>query len=475
MAGSELNRRYFDTMTIPVLGVHVIMVYQTLQRFVWRNPKQGSKRLRQAVKEGVLAACVTRNKLRLLTGLSLHKVQQALNTLRAIGWIEAAGGGQQAGEASTYALGRKAHGGESYFADDDVEGLWEHLQEQAQARDLDIGDLPCDDRRDLAAAWYQNNEGVVSARSETIVTSLVEAPEEGVVASRTTPQSEPEPPPSSDPNLGRVPSSTSTSPAETSKSQGSKEESTKSEEYPSRATESFASGEQEQDDPDEADDTPPKRTSKGGAATFALDEEPQTPDRFASGAAAMQAGADKADLERVKRQAKKDRRGRTKKVLDKEAKAENLKGRGLAPNMWTTVGRLWGVWRELMHDFDPDLKIASWLGVDGDKKARGQIVQLVKMYDGDLVETALRYVVGNWEKIQTRFFKAPQGMPGVGFVLSCHESLFKEAQVWAKHHKVLEEMDQWRKHNPTKRLPPSELRERHRAAERELSALGFGS
>jgi len=447
---------FIDAMIMPVVGPRTIAIYDVLRRHVWRSLNQGSKRSKEAFRAGRLAAVIGRQKIADLSGVSVRTVQRHLNRLRDIGWAKWESG-NGTGETVVYELGFCTPDGvEVFYADASARKLWLGLEELAEGCGVErVNDLPCDERRAFAQAFLDPEGG-----GDKNVTRVVSPVSPGVVTKMAPSNREP---------FG--------------------EEIEKSEKYPGRSAPAHSTGPgpKHWDRP-----SGPERRTKNVeeeeelVAEFALDTEggsgdDSDDDRFARAADVAAGGKTKADKQReqneVKRLQKRLMAGRTKQVTDgekKDQKKRNLKGGTKYTHAVLRAARdTWDLFTRLVKERDAALPVARW-NADGNAKARGQVCRLVDMYGGDATIETVRYVVGNWDSINERFFKRGAGSPpNFGLIASMHESLFREAALWGQHREVLEEWEAWFRDNPMKPAP-RELKERYEGAQQALSALGLG-
>ena len=164
-----------------------------------------------------------------------------------------------------------------------------------------------------------------------------------------------------------------------------------------------------------------------------------------------------------------------------ETRQQNLAGGTKSPTQSKGVMNVWRVWAEEMAKHYPQAIVTMWTGSTGDHKAAGQIAKLIGIYgqgDKDLgiarVGTAVRYLIAHWDVLSKRIFKKAAGLPTVGCLFGCHETLVKEADLWAKHRRTLEEWEVWLAANDSLYATPSaELMARYQQAQQELTQLGL--
>jgi thioesterase domain-containing protein len=193
-----------------------------------------------------------------------------------------------------------------------------------------------------------------------------------------------------------------------------------------------------------------------------------------SAQAALEAGKRKAEQQRRIDEAKAKGKKRRSKKLAGEARSQNFKGSPQPAHLVKTLQRLWKIWNAGLQAIEPGLSVAVWDGKHRDMPTSKQIEKLIEMYDAEVVEIGLRYFIGNWELIMSRYYKnKPRSSPTIGFMYRCHESLFREAQVWHKHMKQVTAWNQWVQDNPDAYDPPSELSYGYEQACAALKDLGF--
>ena len=449
---------FIDAMILPVVGPKTVAIYDVLRRYIWRASDKGAKRARDAFKRGKLSATITRGKLAEMSGVSVRTIQRHLNRLKDIGWVKWESG-NGTGETVVYELGfRTPDAVEVFYADASARRLWLGLEELAVEEGAErVTDLSCEARLAFAKAWFEP-ERKGEGGGDKNVTRVVSEVSPGVVTEMAPSNREP---------FG---------------------EGIEKSEYTGRSAPMCVPGPgpKHWDRP-----TGPERRTKDVEeeeelmAEFALDTEGGSgddgdDDRFARAADVAAGGKTKADKQReqneVKRLQKRLVAGRTKQVTDgerKDQKKRNLKGGTKYTHAVLRGARdSWDVFTRLMKERDATLPVARW-GADGNAKARGQVCRLVDMYGGEATIDTVRYVVGNWDSINERFFKKITGLPHFGMIAAMHEPLFREASVWTKHREVLEEREEWFRDNPMKPMP-RELKERYEVARQALSALGLG-
>ena len=463
---------FIDAMILPAVGPKTVAIYDVLRRYIWRASDKGAKRSRDAFKKGKLSATITRDRLAQMSGVSVRTVQRHLNRLRDIGWVQWMSG-NGTGETVVYELGiRTPDGFEVFYADASARRLWLGLEELAVEQGAErVTDLPCNTRLTFAKAWFEPQEEEGEGGGDKNVTRVVTEVSPGVVTEMAPSNREP---------FG--------------------EEIEKSE-YTGRCAPMCVPG----PGPEHWDrPSGPERRTKDDIeeeedelmAEFALDTQEGSgddsdDDRFARAAKVAEGGKAKADRQTKANQKKRAKKkavvdtealvnglieGRTEKVKDnekKDQKRRNLKGGTKYTYAVLKASReAWDVFTRLLKERDKTLPVARW-NADGNAKARGQVCRLVDMYGGEATIETVRYVVGNWDSINERFFKKITGLPHFGMIAAMHEPLFREASVWSKHSEVLEEREAWFRDNPMKPMP-RELKERYEVARRELSALGLG-
>lgn len=447
---------FIDAMILPVVGPKTVAIYDVLRRYIWRASDKGAKKSRDAFKNGKLSATITRTKLADMSGVSVRTIQRHLNRLKDIGWVQWESG-NGTGETVVYELGlQHPNGVEFFYADACARRLWMGLEELAVEHGVErVTDLPCDVRLAFAKGWFspdEEAEGAGGGGGDKNVTRVVTKMSPGVVTEMAPSNREP---------FG---------------------EEIEKAEHTGRCAPLCVSG-----PGPKTFDRPlgPEQNEEELVAEFALDSEGdggQDDDdaRFARAAEAAKVGGSKADHQRDRNNVRRLRKnlvaGRTKQVedLDRQAQRErNLKGGTKYPHAVIRASRdVWGVYTERLREKYPKVPVVKW-NADGNAKARGQVYRLVDMYGGEATIEAVRYVVGNWDSINERFFKKITGPPHVGALAAMHEPLFRESALWSEHREVMEEWDEWYRKNPMKSAP-DELKERYEVARQALSALGLG-
>jgi len=445
---------FIDAMILPVVGPKTIAIYDVLRRYIWRAADRGAKKSRDAFKKGKLSASITRSKLAELSGVSVRTVQRHLNRLKDIRWVEwECGNGT--GETVVYELGfRTPDGVEVFYADASARRLWLGLEELAVEQGAErVNDLPCDVRLAFARGWFDPEGG-----GDKNVTRVVSPVSPGVVTEMAPSNREP---------FG--------------------EGIEKSEEYAGRSAPAHTPGPKHWDAPAGRERRSPskdkERDSEGAeiALDIALDSG-EDEDRFARAAAAGAEGKAKADhqteanIRRATRRLKEKRTEQVERVQQDEQRAKNLKGGTRYTHAILRAARdAWDVYVELIKGAHPAMPVVRW-NAEGNAKARGQMCRLVDMYGGEATKQAIRYMVGNWDAINARFFKkGPGSVPNFGLLTSMHESLFRESALWREHREVMEEWEAWQsEHADDDETPPSELQGRYENARTALESLGLG-
>ena len=460
---------FYDSMAAPVVGVTAVFIYELLRRHVWRSTARGSDRSRSAFGNGKLCASISRKRLALMSGVSVRQVQYDINRLRDIGWVRSKNG-RWTGETLLYELGyRDRQGSEMFYADGDLRELHLRLEElEGEARFTD------EERLELAKGWFGDAKarGVVQEMHYPDGSSAQPAlPTDGGSAEpalchrESYGVDESEKAGNIDRALPRASDSQEPGPLPKTFSQRANTSEPRSHDKRRKRARVGSS------------DTGRTEQDERGIGTFALDKEPG--DRFEAAAQAVDEGRKKADNQ-VEADAERLRRklqaGRERKVQEKQAneqRARNLKGRMPLPDVYRECTRLWSVLQDLLEEFDPDFPRTDWKA-EANKKARGQMRQLVELYGGAQTEQALVYTVRNWNRITDRYFKkGSKGVPNLGALFALHESLYREAVLWAKHSGAIREWEEWREENPDDFYPPNDLKERYQKATKELEALGF--
>lgn len=446
---------FIDAMILPVVGFQTVGIYDILRRYIWRATEQGSRRARAAFKDGKLAATISRSKLAMMTGLSVRTIQREINKLRDIGWVRSESG-NGTGETVVYELGyRSPETGEVFYADVDARELWYGLEGLAADEGWDrVTNLPCEARQAFTAAWFEG-KGSGDSRDTTPVTAVTPPP--GGLVTRVAPRIE----------------------------NPSGREIEKAEEYAGRSAPAHTPGPKHWDAPsgrkqrssskDEEQDSIGSKIALDNALDSGEDEG-----RFERAAAAATNGKAKADSQQeanIRRKLKRQRTEQVKRVQQDEQRSSNLKGGTKYTHAVIRAARdSWDVYTSLIKTSYPSMPVVRW-NADGNAKARGQMCRLVDMYGGEATQQAIRYMVGNWDAINARFFKkGPGSVPNFGLLTSMHESLFRESALWDEHREVVEEWEAWQgAHADDDETPPSELQGRYENARTALESLGLGA
>lgn len=449
---------FIDAMILPVVGPKTVAIYDVLRRYIWRASDKGAKRSRDAFKKGKLSASITRSKLAEMSGVSVRTVQRHLNRLRDISWVRWESG-NGTGETVVYELGfRTPDGAEVFYADASARKLWLGLEELAVQSEVErVNDLPCDVRLAFTRGWFDPEGG-----GDKNVTREVSSVSPGVVTEMAPSNREP---------FG--------------------EEIEKGSEYAGRSapTQPTGPGPKHWDQPagqERRRRSRKKKDRETSGAEFAidsaLDSRQDEEDRLERAAAAGKIGKSKADkqheadVRRAQRRLEEKRTEQVEKGQANEQRAKNLKGGTKYTHaVLKAARRAWDVYSDLIRSDFPGMPVVRW-NADGNAKARGQMCRLVDMYGGDATVQAIRYVVGNWDAINKRFFKkGPGSVPNFGLLLSMHESLFRESALWGQHREVVEEWEAWQhEHEDDDETPPSELQGRYEQARTALESLGLG-
>jgi hypothetical protein len=181
-----------------------------------------------------------------------------------------------------------------------------------------------------------------------------------------------------------------------------------------------------------------------------------------SAVAAMQktngARDEKAARQQRLQQAKAERRKQ-----EQESGIETVEREG------SPVTRLEKTWFEQFALSFPGVPVARKWSL----KQRGQVKQVLDLYDADRVDDAIVYLIRNWKAIRAKVWKNKgDATPGVGVLQFLHDSLVPNAAIWAKHQATLDEYEQYAPGDPDAERP-SELQTRYVEAVNELKALGL--
>jgi hypothetical protein len=149
-------------------------------------------------------------------------------------------------------------------------------------------------------------------------------------------------------------------------------------------------------------------------------------------------------------------------------RARSRKGPARSRESWAQLDALEPVWVGGLRAGWPDVDFAAWGPAE-----RGQIDWLLERYSGEVVEQALRYVVGQWTAIKTRMFKGQGTFPSLRVLVKLHDVLVPEAQRWNEISSVKHEYDAWFAANPNAMVPPQDLGGRYDAVKNEMKALGL--
>jgi len=459
---------FYQSKMAAALGVDTVAVYEELRAHVWRSRSRGNGKMRAEVRKGHLSVGIRRQTLADSTGLSVKTVQRRVNLLREIGWVRSENG-QPLGGALVYELGHVIQGGmEVFYADMDCREFCLYLEELADRTEEQVYSIPVLERVRLAKEWVtRKDRGLYRANG-----GGSESPTPSVTESHLPPGGGSESPSVIDNPSG--------------------ERIDKSEEYVGRCAPTHSTGPEPEHWNDPAGQERRRRSQKkkkdqeGSSAEFAIDsalDSRQDEDRFARAAEAGTIGKTKADhqqaakVEKVTERLTAKRTEQVQKGDADEQRVRNLKGGTKFTHAVLKASRCaWDLYTTLTKDSYPMLPVVRW-NAEGNAKARGQMYRLVDMYGGDAVEQTLRFVVGNWDSINVRFFKkGPGSVPNFALLLSMHESLFREAAMWGEHREVMEEWEAWQSgHEDDDETPPSELQGRYETARTALESLGLGS
>jgi hypothetical protein len=467
---------FYDSMTTAVLGADTIFIYETIRRFVWRGGGEyANRRLRGALKDGMLASSVTLAKLALYSGRSVRTIRTVLNTLRDLGWVRDLTNPSD-GKALVFEIGHvdPSHD-EHFFADEDVAALWGRITKVSQDQGWDRPiDVLCTERLGIAEQWYDRpprRAPFPEPRQNSFATPANLTSDPGKICR--------------EPRQGLPPEYRTRI-----------ENGIENREYvsPASAGEDTSGGidqrrsnatgpDQDQDQIDRGDPDPSHEnivqdqvqddpTNEEGKPEIALDTSVETNGaraerlrRLAVAGSAAAQGAKKASDQRIAEADHKNRRRETNK--------KNLEGAPPEADTWADLKRLWKIWEELVSE--SFAAPPSWIAKKGDIVGRKQAEKLLGMYGYERTRLAVTYAVRSWDTIGARFFKTGNSpVLNIGFILRFHEQLFRESELWSRHETVLEEWATFWRDNPKATRAPAELRTRHDVAMKELSSLGLG-
>jgi hypothetical protein len=440
----------FIDLGIPAaVGLPAVGVYEVLRRFVWRSATSGNGKSRKAYSNGRLVSKITQTKIASHVGIGRKLVCRQVAILRDIGWIETEGKDDE----MIYVLGERVldeSGGvhEVFYADAMCRAVGDRVHQELDSREKErVSDIPIEERVELVKEFL----GVCRGQRGQVTVIR----EEGVSLMGTGGVPYEDSPPGTLSLMGTE--NKRTLRGEEERVEGTLERGSLRDfsRDPAEA-ETLTEGTQP-----EEEETTRHSCPKNGNPEHTSEELDHVVQADMSERRARIEEAKKA----AKARAKSQREANLKKEAAKAQKMRNLDSKGIENNDKKVKRFLEKAWRRAWAEAFDEEEAAPW-----DGRIRGQVMQLVKMYDVKRVEAALRYIALHWSSLSKRF-KA-KGKPSIDFLRRFHDTILPEVSQYAQVFAVKEEWDAWWREHPEED-PPEELERRFDKHSKEMENLGL--
>lgn len=156
-----------------------------------------------------------------------------------------------------------------------------------------------------------------------------------------------------------------------------------------------------------------------------------------------------------------------RKTQAREDKILNMGGKQTVDGPDPAIKLLERFWEKHYKINFPDFPYAKWAG-----KERGQVSNLLKIYDGKIIRDLFDYVLNEWE-LATAGFKIAPAAPNVGWLLSLHQSFVPASVKYGKVSEVWREWETWWDANPNESDAPPELEAKFAKHQKEMEKLGL--
>ncbi len=388
-------------------------VYEVLRRFVWRTDESGHPEMRAMYREGFLVARIAQSSLGTLVQVSRQQVNAHIAALRRLGWIKVVSFVDKNVGTKAYVLGETVHDTsgrrhEVFYADGMLRDLWDTIDAKAKIKQgpqaTPLTAFTNEERIELVREVLNAIQG--PSTEDDTPCQVNPTPPGGYPVYPTPPVKSTGHPLSSSHDTPCQPGLT----LEEEKGEPSQKTQFQKAEAPPSAGDPFAEPE-----PYSVSDT-----KSYGVST------PVTVGPGLSTAQLMVASREEA-LRR--------REELMNNANAKESKLANLKGRTAPVMQRAAIDKIEKLWRSLYAESYPDQKIAAW---ERNGKERKSIEAMINKYDAETTELALNYAIREWVKLRERRFKGV-AYPSLGLILSAHETVFAEAQQFARAMRIVRE------------------------------------
>lgn len=388
-------------------------VYEVLRRFVWRADDSGHPEMRAMYREGFLVARIAQSSLGTLVQVSRQQVNTHIATLRRLGWIKVVSFVDKNVGTKAYVLGETVYDmngrrHEVFYADGMLRDLWDTIDAKAKIKQgpqaTPLTAFTNEERIEVVREVLNAIQG--PSTEDDTPCQVNPTPPGGYQVSTTPPVKFSGHPLSNSPDTPCQPDLT----LEEENGGTSKKNQFQKVEAPPTAGDPFA-------------DLEPYSTpslSPSSLATPVVVGHPLSTEQ-------LMVASREAALRR--------REELMNNATAKDAKLSNLKGRSAPVMQRGSIDKIEKLWRNLYAESYPDQKIAAW---ERNGKERKSIEQMINKYDAETTELALNYALREWGKLRERRFKGV-AYPSLGLILSAHETVFAEAQQFARAMKVVRE------------------------------------
>lgn len=396
-----------------LLDLRMLAVYETLRRFVWRADDQGHPEMRAMFREGFLCARIAQTSLGTYVQISRKQVNEHVATLRRLGWIKVVSFVDKNVGTKAYVLGEtvfdtsgRRH--EVFYADGMLRDLWDAIDAKAKLKQgpmsTPLTAFTIEERITLVAELLASFKEPTT--DEDTPCNVDVTPPGGYHAQVTPPVTFTGHPLSPSPD---TPCNVQGTLEEENRGTSKKNQFQKVE-APPAAGDPFADSEPISNPIPQVPSMSVPVTVGPGLSTVQL----------------MLASRDEA-LRR--------REELMNNASTKESKLANLKGRTAPMMQRAAIDKIEKLWRSLYAESYPDQKIAAW---ERNGKERKSIEAMINKYDVETTELALNYAIREWVKLRERRFKGV-AYPSLGLILSAHETVFAEAQQFARAMRIVRE------------------------------------
>jgi len=397
-----------------VLDLRMLAIYETLRRFVWRTDDQGHPEMRAMFRDGFLCARIAQASLGTYVNVSRKQVNEHIAMLRKLGWIKVVSFVDKNVGTKAYVLGEtvldtngRRH--EVFYADAMLRDMWDDIDARAKVKHgplaTPLSAFTIEERIELVTAMVATLKDPPT--EEDTPCNVYVTPPGGYNAQGTPPVTSSGHPlsPSAD-----TPCNPGVTLEEENREKGNNSQFQKAK-GPPAAGDPFA---------DPIADTgwrSPISTPRTTPVTVAT---PLSTEQLMVARRAE-------ELQR--------REDSMSAAVSRDSKLANFKGRSAPVAQRANIDKIEKLWRSLYAETYPDQKIATW---ERNGKERKSIESMIAKYDVATTELALHYAIREWPKLRERRFKGV-AYPSLGLILAAHETVFAEAQQFARAMKIVQD------------------------------------